>query len=291
MYYFTRTLNIAKMIEIKELTFGYKKSDNLFKDLDLSIEKGNVYGLLGKNGAGKSTLLKIMCGLLYAHKGTVNFEGSNVATRQPKLLADMYMLPEEFHLPDLYIETYIKIYSVFYPNFNHELIDKLIVEFEITKSKKLNTLSYGQKKKFMIAFAIATECSIVFMDEPTNGLDIPSKSKFRRIIAEATNENRTFLISTHQVRDLENLIDPIVIIEEGKIIFNENMESISNKLSFIKAEKEASFKSKVFHSEAVFGGQYIVADNMDKTETAVDFELLFNAVLSNTSEIVEHLKN
>lgn len=279
------------MIEIKELIFSYKKGEPLFTDLELNIEKGNVYGLLGKNGAGKSTLLKIMCGLLYAHKGRVNFNNTPVAARQPKILSDMYILPEEFHLPDLKIETYLKTYSVFYPKFNHELMNDLIIDLEVNREKKLSHLSYGQKKKFMIAFAIATECAIVFMDEPTNGLDIPSKSKFRRIIAAATSEKRTFLISTHQVRDLENLIDPIVIIEEGKIIFNESMNRITEKLRFIKAEKDATIENKVFHTEPVFGGQYIVIDNTEKMESPVDFELLFNAVLSNTSEIIEHLKN
>jgi ABC-2 type transport system ATP-binding protein len=279
------------MINIKELNFSYKKSEKLFNNLELKIEKGCVYGLLGKNGAGKSTLLKIMCGLLYAKEGEVDFEQHKVANRLPSVLSDMYLIPEEFHLPDLKVDIYIQIYAAFYPKFNYELMDKLLLEFEVKRNKKLNTLSYGQKKKFMIAFAIATECSIVFMDEPTNGLDIPSKSKFRRVIAAATSEERSFLISTHQVRDLENLIDPIVIIDEGKIIFNEDMQTIASKLSFIKTEKEAQIKARVFHAEPVFGGQFILTDNSANIETPIDFELLFNAVLSNTKEIVEHLKN
>lgn len=279
------------MLDINELSFSYRKGRNLFDQLDFNLEKGNVYGLLGRNGAGKTTLLKIMCGLLYAKHGKVNFEGEDVSHRKPKVLANMYIIPEEFHLPDMKAERYTEIYAAFYPEFNHQRMDELIQEFEIDPKQKLNSLSYGQKKKFLIAFAVATECAVVFMDEPTNGLDIPSKSKFRRVIASATNEKRTFLISTHQVRDLENLIDPVVIIDEGKIIFNQTMDAIAGKLSFIKAEKDAEPKVKVFHKEPVFGGQYLITENQDHVESPVDFELLFNGVLSNRKAIVEHFKN
>ena len=278
------------MLKIKEMSFGYKRSKNLFDSLELDIAKGNIYGLLGKNGAGKSTLLKIMSGLLYAQKGSVTINDEDVAQRLPKVLSDIYIIPEEFYLPDLSMNRYIELYSIFYPRFNELLLNDLIAEFGLERKKKLHSLSYGQKKKFIIAFAIATECSLLLMDEPTNGLDIPSKSKFRKIIATAINDQRTFVISTHQVRDLENLIDPVLIIEEGKIIFNEFIETISSKLSFVKTDKESSENEKVFHSEAVFGGEYRVTERMKGEESPVDFELLFNAVLSNPVEIVEHLK-
>jgi len=279
------------MLEIKNLSFSYKKSQKLFDDLELDIANGNIYGLLGKNGAGKSTLLKIMSGLLFSQEGSVNINNIDVSRRLPKVLSDIYIIPEEFYLPDLSLAKYVELYSDFYPKFNHSKLEELITEFEVESNVKLQNLSYGQKKKFIIAFAIATECSIILMDEPTNGLDIPSKSKFRRIIASAICEERTFVISTHQVRDLENLIDPIIVIEEGKIIFNESIETISTKLDFVKTEKDTESESKVFHSEPTFGGEFRVKKKNGDDESPVDFELLFNAVLSNTNAIVEHLKN
>ncbi len=279
------------MLEIKDLKFGYPKNGILFDDLDLEISKGNIYGLLGRNGAGKSTLLKIICGLLYAHRGHVIINKEDISTRKPDILADIYMIPEEFYLPDFTIDAYVKLVSPFYPKFNHQQLFELIDEFEVTRSKKLLRLSYGQKKKFMIAFAIASQCSLVFMDEPTNGLDIPSKSKFRKIIAGATNEERTFVISTHQVRDLENLIDPVVIIENGKIIFNFSLDIIASKLSFIKSKDILPGDIKTFYSEPVFGGHYLVTDRTDDAESPIDFELLFNAVLSERDKIVDHLKS
>jgi ABC-2 type transport system ATP-binding protein len=279
------------MLEIKNLNFAYPKSGKLFDGLDLEVSKGSVYGLLGRNGAGKSTLLKIICGLLYSNDGHVLINGDDVAKRLPKVLNDIYLIPEEFYLPDFSMDAYVKHLSPFYPKFDHQLLKELVNELEITNGKSLTKLSYGQKKKFMIAFAIATNCSYVFMDEPTNGLDIPSKSKFRKIIAGATNEERTFVISTHQVRDLENLIDPIVIIEAGKIIFNQSIESIASSLSFVKSASTESEKGKMFYSEPVFGGNYLVTERTNGEESPVDFELLFNAVLHNRQEIVEHLNN
>ena len=278
------------MLEIKNLSFGYKENHKLFNNLDLNIANGNIYGLLGKNGAGKSTLLKIMSGLLFSQEGEVLIGEDDASERLPKVLSDIYIIPEEFYLPDLSMDKYVELISGFYPKFNHTKLSELITEFEIKSNETLQNLSYGQKKKFIIAFAIATECSIILMDEPTNGLDIPSKSKFRRIIASAITDDRTFVISTHQVRDLENLIDPIIIIEEGNIIFNESIEAISSKLDFVKTEKETESKGKIFHSEPVFGGEYRVVERVSDEESPVDFELLFNAILSNTNAIVEHLK-
>lgn len=279
------------MLTIKNLEFGYPKGGLLFDKLNLDITKGNIYGLLGKNGAGKTTLLKIMCGLLYSQKGEIEIEGADVSKRLPSVLQDIYLIPEEFYLPDFTIETYIEKVSPFYPKFDHQQFKDLISEFEVTNGKKLSNLSHGQKKKFIISFSIATNCSVVFMDEPTNGLDIPSKSKFRKIIASTANEERTFIISTHQVRDLENLIDPLVIIESGKIIFQESIENISSKLNFMKVTDKAPTGVNVLYSEAIFGGNYLLTEKTDNQESRVDFELLFNAVLSNQEGIVKHLKN
>jgi ABC-2 type transport system ATP-binding protein len=279
------------MLTVKNLEFGYPKSGLLFDKLDLDITKGNIYGLLGKNGAGKTTLLKIMCGLLFTKEGNVEINGEEVGKRLPAMLQDIYLIPEEFYLPEFTIDTYLANVAPFYPKFDHKLFKELIAEFEVTNGKKLNKLSHGQKKKFIIAFSIATNCSLVFMDEPTNGLDIPSKSKFRKIIASTANENRTFIISTHQVRDLENLIDPLVIIESGKIIFQESIENIASKLNFMKVTEKAPEGVNVLYSEAIFGGNYLLTEKTDDFESPIDFELLFNAVLSKQEDIVNHLKN
>ncbi len=277
------------MLNINKLSFSYSKNGRLFDSLELNLEKGNVYGLLGRNGAGKSTLLKIMCGLLYPQNGNVQINGHHVEKREPVVLSDMYMIPEEFDLPEFSIDQYVNNFAPFYPRFDHQLFGELLSEFEVMRSKNLKKLSYGQKKKFMISFAIATKCAIILMDEPTNGLDIPSKSKFRKIIASTIDEERLYVISTHQVRDLENLIDPVVIIESGKIVFNHTIDTIMSKLSFIKTAEAELGETTIFHKEAVFGGHYLVTERVNGEETPLDFELLFNAILSNKEMISQHL--
>jgi ABC-2 type transport system ATP-binding protein len=277
------------MLQIKNLDFSYRKGRKLFDGLDLSLGKGNIYGLLGKNGAGKSTLLKVMTGLLYAQKGSVELYGNSLEKRLPETLKEIFFLPEEIYLPDFTTSEYIKLYSAFYDRFNPAQMQEMMREFEVDPSDRLKHMSYGQKKKFVIAFGLATNCSLILMDEPTNGLDIPSKSKFRKVVASMIDENRSIMISTHQVRDLENLIDPVIIIEQGKIIFQQPVDVIAEGLSFHQTGRDESVPTGLLYSEEMFGGTRVVTRNTAGEASQVDFELLFNAVLSNTRGINEHL--
>ncbi|MDP4188879.1 MAG: ABC transporter ATP-binding protein [Bacteroidota bacterium] len=267
------------MIEIKHLTFGYKKDKVLFDDLSLTLPLGNIYGLLGKNGAGKTTLLKQIAGLLYPYQGECLVMGQPSRYRQPEILQDIFIIPEEFTMPSETISAYTKLYAPFYPKFDKEVFSNYLNEFGLSADRKLTTLSYGQKKKFLVGFGLATRARILLMDEPTNGLDIPSKSQFRRIIASSVNEDRCFIISTHQVRDLESLIDPIIILDQGKIVFHHTMEEISRKLGFVQLEKEDQ-PSGLIYSEMTFSGKNAIVLNSDHEETRVDLELLFNGIIS-----------
>ena len=207
------------MIKIENLSFNYGPKKPLFDQLNLTLPYGNIYGLLGKNGAGKSTLLKMMAGLLFPQKGKLDVVGFHPNERHPEFLQEVYFVSEEFELPSLSMEQFVRMYSPFYPRFNHLLFDEYLYEFKLPRQQKLPNMSYGQKKKFILAFGLATDCKLLILDEPTNGLDIPSKSQFRKIVASAIHEERSFIISTHQIRDMENLIDPIIILDEGKIVF------------------------------------------------------------------------
>ena len=206
------------MIQINNLEFSYKKNKILFDKLNLEMQAGKIYGLLGKNGAGKTTLLKQIAGLLYPGAGDILINNINSGKRAAEYLSNYYFIPEEFDIPSLTISQYLKIYSPFYPKFNKIQFWDYLKQFDFEEINKLNKLSYGQKKKFILSFGLATNTAILITDEPTNGLDIPSKSKFRKIIAGAVSEERLFIISTHQVRDIEGLIDSVVILENGKII-------------------------------------------------------------------------
>ena len=264
------------MISINNLNFAYPKKASLFQDLSLELEPGSITGLLGTNGAGKTTLLKILAGMLCDGPGSVQVKGQNPNHRNVSFLQDIYFIPEEYALPSVAIQNYVKAYSIFYPKFDEKKLKQILLDFKLKMEDKLHQLSHGQKKKFLVAFALATNCSLLIFDEPTNGLDIPSKALFRRIVAGSIQDDQLVLISTHQVKDVENLIDKIVIIQDGTIVFNEDTISISDKLLF-KTSTEANAES-ILYSETIPGGYKIITRQLNGTSTEIDIELLFNAV-------------
>lgn len=278
------------MIRIENLSFSYDKKRRLFDQLNLSLPPGNIYGLLGKNGAGKSSLLKIISGLLFPKQGNLDVVGFTPKDRFPSFLQEIYLITEEFYLPSLSMKRFVRLYSPFYPRFNYGLFEEYIKEFNLPEEQKLSTLSYGQKKKFALSFGLATDCKLVILDEPTNGLDIPSKSQFRKVVASAIHEDRTFIISTHQVRDMENLIDPIIILDEGEIIFFQHCEQISKKLAISRASKLPEDDGLVY-AEPTFGGFTVVRENTSGEETNVNLEILFNAIVNSKEKVSEIFKN
>ena len=273
------------MIQLENIQFGYVKSRPLFKELSLTMEPGHIYGLLGKNGAGKTTLLKIMSGLRFPDSGTATILGENATLRKAETLRDIYFLQEEMFVPHLKIEQFEAAYAPFYPNFNHEQFEEYLRELELDKENGyMDKLSHGQKKKVLIAFALATNTKILFMDEPTNGLDIPSKSTFRKLMASAADESRLVLISTHQVRDLHSLIDMVAILDNGHMLLNASTYEITQKLLF-DVDDAKSTEGKVFYTEESPRGNYQVKENVNHIDSSLDLELLFNAAISNKNEI------
>ena len=198
------------MIQVNELTFSYPKSKhNVFEGLNLQLNENRIYGLLGKNGTGKSTLLYLIAGLLKPKKGSVIVDGYTASCRYPEMLEDLYIVPEEYDLPNMSLSKYAKIHEDFYPRFSEEVLEKCLSDFEMSSDLDFKQLSMGQKKKVYMSFALATGCRILLMDEPTNGLDIPSKALFRKVVAGNMAEDTSLFISTHQVHDVEQLLDHI----------------------------------------------------------------------------------
>jgi ABC-2 type transport system ATP-binding protein len=278
------------MVELKDVHFRYKKDRTLFSDLNLTLAPGYIYGLLGKNGAGKSTLLKQIAGLLYPDSGECLLDGYKTSERDPKMLEDIYVIPEEFELPSVPLDVYAKRNAVFYSKFNFDQFRKYLQEFELPEHMKLSSFSYGMKKKFLIAFGLATNARVLILDEPTNGLDIPSKSQFRKIMASALDETKLIIISTHQVRDLENLIDFVVVLENGRIIFNQNIALISEKLAFEHNLAGVPANEILYHEEMP-GRKAGITRNHSGIDTRVDLELLFNGVIKDTKVINANFTN
>lgn len=277
------------MIEFRDVSFGYQRGKPLYEGLNLTLTPGSIYGLLGPNGAGKSTLLRLVSGLLYPKSGSIQVGQYIPGNRQPAFLEDLFLVPEEFYMPSVRIRQFVESNAPFYPRFDRMQMAGYVHEFGLTDNQKLNELSYGQKKKILIGFGLATNTAVLLMDEPTNGLDIPSKSQFRRMVAGAVDENRTVVISTHQVRDLESLIDPIVILAERSrshmtVALKASVEEITARLWFGMVP-ELDKNRSILYSERAVGGYAIVAENPLGESSRLDLERLFNTVQAEPARI------
>lgn len=276
------------MIKFENVSFKYKRKQ-IFDDFSLVFKSGGIYGLLGKNGAGKSTLLYLMTGLLLPQKGKILYNEENVSKRTPSILEEIFIIPEEFDLPKISLKKYVSINKGFYPGFSAEDLKSNLNYFDIEADIHLGELSMGQKKKVFMCFALATNTSLLIMDEPTNGLDIPGKSQFKKFIASRYNENRTILISTHQIQDVEKLIDYVTIIENNQVLLNSSVEEIGRKLRFVNGENDID-KNNAFYFSSNLHGYNALFSNEDDIETELNLETLFNAVLNN-SQAINHLFN
>lgn len=274
------------MIKAEHLTFGYGKNKQVFNDFNLEIEKGKIVGLLGKNGTGKSTLLYIICGLLKPSHGNVTIKGIDIRRRLPQTLSDIYLVPEEFDLPNLSMKQFVKLNSGFYPNFSNETLSTCLNDFDLGMDINLGELSMGQKKKAYMCFALATNTSLLLMDEPTNGLDIPSKSQFRKVIASGMTDEKTIIISTHQVRDIDRLLDHITIIDGTEVLLDKSVKEITDRLYFCEQSMNETTDRALFIQPSVQGNS-IIMENKFNEESPMNLEVLFNAILAERNKIQE----
>jgi ABC-2 type transport system ATP-binding protein len=276
---------MKKIIDIKNLEFHYNRQPKLLYNLNLHLNSGCIHGLIGKNGEGKTTLLKLISGLIFPLNGNIDVLGFEPRKRNPEMLQDIFFLPEEILSSKLSISTFERVYAPFYPSFSSTSFYDYMSEFAIDPNiSDISELSYGQKKKVLIAFGLATNARIILLDEPTNGLDIPSKRQFRRMVSSAINDKCCVLISTHQVFDLENLINNIIIMDDHKIIFNELTTNILTKLQFKVSEKKEKTESTIY-AEQTNRGYSQILENKTGAESKLDIELLFNALMTDCDKI------
>lgn len=268
------------MIQARNLSFGYGRQKLLFRDMDLSLGPGSIYGLLGKNGAGKSTLLKNLAGLLFPSSGTITVHDLEPRKRQVSFLESIYFIPEEIHAPSLSTGRYVDLNAPFYPKFDETQFGDFLEMFGMKREGRLSNLSLGQQKKFLISFGLACNTRVLLLDEPTNGLDIPSKARFRQLLASVLTEERTVIISTHQIRDLDKLIDRVVIIEGGELLLSASVRDISGKLCF-KTVEEIPAGTEVLYAEKSLRGTAIVSENVEREDSNVNLEQLFLGVTEN----------
>ena len=266
------------MIEIKNMSFRYAGQHSLvFDHFNLRIEENKIYGLLGKNGTGKSTLLYLAAGLLRPTSGTVCCDSVATYQRRAETLAEMFLVPEEFELPAMTLKRYVELNAPFYPQFSQERLEACLRDFELDTDLQLQSLSMGQKKKVFMSFALATNTRLLLMDEPTNGLDIPSKSQFRKTVAQNMSDDQTVIISTHQVHDVEALLDHILMLNQRELLLNASVQEITEKYVF--EYRQPGEMDGVLYAEPTLQGNAVMALRQEgQAETQVNLELLFNAV-------------
>ncbi len=277
------------MIEMTDVGFAYRKrKPPIFQQLNLKLAAGTICGLLGTNGAGKSTLLKLLAGLSFPQAGQCQVLGHEPGRRAPEFLADVFLLPEELFLPPLSAKTYVERYGSLYPRFDHSLFKKLIQDFALPDDGKLTNFSHGQKKKFALAFGLATNASLFIMDEPTNGLDIPGKQLFRRALINHFSEERSFIISTHQVHDLQGLIDSVMIIADGRLLLHEQLDTLSACLTVALEHQQPE---DALFVEQTLEGYRVLRANDSGIESNIDLSLLFGCVLSQPALLQSLLRS
>ena len=285
------------MIRFSNITFSYAGSDNtIFNDFNLSFQPGRIYGILGPNGTGKTTLLYICMGLLQVEKGMVIIDGRNVAKREHVLLKELFIVPEEFELPEMTLHDYVETFRPFYPHFSEDILHRCLEEFELPIDLHINRLSMGQKKKVLMAFALACGTKYLLMDEPTNGLDIPSKKQFRKVIATNMSDERTIIISTHQVHDIEQLLDHVIIIgnqnpnDSSSVLCDSALPNLTAKYSFTYEPQSPTPSSSCLYSERTAQGYATISiRQQDEEETPLNLELLYNAVQNGTIQITNKI--
>lgn len=265
------------MIRIEKLGFSYGQVPVL-KNITMNLEPGKIYGLLGENGVGKTTLLTLLAGLKKPLQGSIDIDGSAPYSRTPQVLENQFYLADEMLPVTMKAAEYARITGEFWPNYKQDTFEEIMELFENASDKKMSEMSTGQLKKTYISLALALGCKYLFLDEPTNGLDIPSKAQFRSALMKYTGEDSTIVISTHQVRDLENIIDPIIILDRQDVLLNASLEEISRKLYF---DYGTQLHPESLYSEQLPGGFIQVYPNAEGADSKVNIEALFNAVHHN----------
>lgn len=273
------------MLSINQCTFSYKrKGKPTINNFSLRLLEGGVYGLLGSNGAGKSTLLQLICGLLTPDSGEILLDDMNTRRRLPIVQSEIMLVPEEIEFPPLHLYKYVELSSKFYPRFSDEELRRHLATFGIEDNPRLDQLSMGQKKKVALAYAMACNTKVLLMDEPTNGLDIPGKSNFRKFVAEAMNDDRIIVISTHQVKDVSRILDHILIMDNSEVILNHSVNEIIDHMKFVETTKPESLPSPYYIVKGIAGAAAIIP-NTDGDDSEINLELLFGFATEQPEKI------
>lgn len=264
------------MIAIENLTFGYGKGTPLLSNISAKLHEGRIYGLLGVNGSGKTTLLKLMSGMLFPVQGRITADGLDTAARDAATSGKIFYMQAEFKFGRQSLEKFIALHRAFYPGFSDEILGDCLEESGINpKTGDLGVLSTGEKRKFLFSIALACGAEYLLMDEPLNGMDIPSRSLFRKLLLKHLGEDRMALISTHTPAEIENILSDILILDGKGGMLAKSSEEISDSWSFGYAGSDEG----ALYSEPCAGGYRTIRKRGEDEAGAIDLEMFFNAAI------------
>lgn len=224
------------VLECKGLTKSFNKPTQVLKDIDLSIYRGRVVGLLGKNGAGKTTLLKCAMGLLKLTSGSVRVFGEDPWTMSGETKARLGYVPQKVDLYDwMRVRQMIAYIAAFYPKWNHALTSSLLSEWELNPEDSIGKLSEGQRQKLALILAMGHEPELLVLDEPAASLDPQARRSFLSTVIDiASDENRTVVLSTHLTSDLERVASDIVLLKDGIVNYAGSMDDLKDSIKTLR---------------------------------------------------------
>lgn len=214
------------ILEIENLNKFYGRKQAV-RDINLKANIGEIIGLYGPNGSGKTTLLKLIMGLLKPSSGNIKIDGENISIKSKEMIS---FLPDKNILPNwMRIKDAKNFYKDFFKGFNENKFLELIKSFKIDEKSKIKELSRGEVERVLLSLCLAREAKIYLLDEPLSGIDPSTRDKIIKSIIRNYQENSLMIISTHLVREIENVADRTIFISQGKIILDEKTEVLREK--------------------------------------------------------------
>lgn len=225
-------------VKIEDLNYAFG-SHQVLKEMSFSLEANKIYGLLGKNGAGKTTLINLLVNQLIAKEGSIQLFGKD-PRNNPAVLKEVCIVREaEFYAPYMKGKAILQLYSCFYENYDKQLEEKLVAFFNIPLDIAYRKYSRGMKSLLFMVMALCSKAPLTILDEPTLGMDAPNREQFYKILLdEYVKEPRTFIISTHLINEIENLLEEVIIIDQGEVLLQEEVESLKSKAVYLSGNKE-----------------------------------------------------
>lgn len=215
---------MSELVEIHNLTKSYDKRKEALHDLTLTLPRGRIVGLLGPNGSGKTTLIKLLNGLLVPDGGEILIDGEKPG---PSTKAKVSYLPERTYLKNgATIRELLSCFQDFYEDFRTDRAREMLAALRIEENARIRALSKGTREKVQLILVMSRDASLYILDEPIAGVDPAARDYILRTIITNYNENATVLISTHLITDIENILDEVIFMKEGRLLLQTSVEEI-----------------------------------------------------------------